>query len=345
MRPKLGINGFGRIGRMVLRAAIHKKLQVVAINDPYMTLEQLCYLFKHDSTHGPYKGEVYIKEDQLVVDKMKIAVFNMKEPKTIRWGSVGAEYIIEASGVFTTIEKASGHFELGAKKVIIAAPSADARMLVMGVNHKEYKPSEDKVISNGSCTTNCLAPLVKILNDRFGLVGGLMTTIHAIVATQKSVDSATVKNWRDGRMALHNIIPTSTGAASKAIGRIIPSLGGKLHGMAFRVPIKDVSVLYLDGQLEKHTDFDDLCKHIKELAEGRLKGIIGYTEDLVVSSDFLGDTRSCIFDVKASIYLGGNFFKLVAWYDNEVGYAHRVVDLVMMMAERDLEYKADSKTA
>ncbi len=328
----------------MLRAAIHKKIPVVAVNDPLIPLDQMLYMFKHDSTHGKFSDQVSIEGDQLVVDSMKITTFNMKDPTLINWGSVGAEYIVEASGFFTSVEKASGHLQQGAGKVIITAPSPDAHMLVMGVNHKEYNPSEDKVVSMASCTMNCLAHLAKIVHEKYGIVVGDMTTIHAVTAIQKVVDSASLKNWRDGRAAWNNLIPANTGAA-KGLGKIIPALEHRINGLAFRVPLKDMSVMTLTCQLEKQVDFDYLCMQIKELSEGRLKGILGYTEDLVVSTCFLGDSRSCILDVKASNLLNNHNVTLVAWYDNEFGYANRICDLAMYMTERDWEYRADSRTA
>lgn len=332
MTPNIGINGFGRIGRVVLRAAFEKKLNVVAINDPFIPLDYMVYMIKHDSTHGRFKVDVYVEGDQLVIDGKKISVFGEKDPSVINWGSVNAEYIIESTGVFTNEEKASAHLNAGAKKVIITAPSVDVPMFVMGVNHKAYDPSL-KIVSNASCTTNCLAPLAKVLNEEFGIVEGLMTTVHAITATQKTVDGPSNKNWRDGRAAAANIIPASTGAA-KAVAKVIPSLKGRLTGLAFRVPVQCVSVVDLSVRIEKEVSYDDLCKKIREYSDGRLKGILGYTEEQVVSSDFIGDRRSSIFDAKAGIQLSKNFFKLIAWYDNETGYAHRVIDLVLYMADK-----------
>ena len=332
MSPNIGINGFGRVGRTILRAACEKKLTVVAINDPFIPLDHMVYMIKFDSTHGRFKGKVEVEGDQLVIDSKKISVFAEKEPSAINWGSVHADYIVESTGVFTNESKASAHLNTGAKKVIITAPSVDVPMFVMGVNHKEYDPSM-KIVSNASCTTNCLAPLAKVVNEEFGIIEGLMTTVHAITATQKTVDGPSNKNWRDGRSASCNIIPASTGAA-KAVSKVIPSLKGRLTGMAFRVPVQNVSVVDLSVRLEKEVTYDELCKKFREYSDGRLKGILGYTEDQVVSSDFIGDRRSCIIDAKAGIQLNKNFFKVVAWYDNEFWYAHRVVDLIFFMAEK-----------
>jgi len=330
---KIGINGFGRIGRLVLRAAVEKGAQVVAINDPFIPLDYMVYMFKYDSTHGRFKGTVKAEGGQLVVNDLKIQVFSERDPKAIPWGKAGAEYVVESTGVFTTIEKASYHLEGGAKKIIISAPSADAPMFVMGVNHETYDPSH-KVISNASCTTNCLAPLAKVIHDNFEIIEGLMTTVHAVTATQKTVDGPSSKLWRDGRGAAQNIIPASTGAA-KAVGKVIPALNGKLTGMAFRVPVPDVSVVDLTCRIAKGATYDEIKQKIKEASEGPLKGLLGYTEDEVVSSDFIGDTHSSIFDAKAGIQLNKNFVKLISWYDNEYGYSHRVVDLIKYIQTRD----------
>jgi len=330
---KVGINGFGRIGRLVLRAAIASGVEVVAVNDPFIDLEYMVYMFKYDSTHGQYKGEVKQEGGQLVVDGRKISVFQERDPKSIPWGKAGAEVVVESTGVFTTIEKAGLHLEGGAKRVIISAPSADAPMFVMGVNEATYDPSM-KVISNASCTTNCLAPLAKVINDNFEIVEGLMTTCHAITATQKTVDGPSGKMWRDGRGAAQNIIPASTGAA-KAVGKVIPALNGKLTGMAFRVPVPNVSVVDLTVRLGKPASYDEIKAKVKEAANGPMKGILGYTEDQVVSSDFIGDTRSSIFDASAGIQLNPQFVKLVTWYDNEYGYSCRVVDLIKYIKTRE----------
>ncbi|GBG75458.1 hypothetical protein CBR_g20091 [Chara braunii] len=325
---KIGINGFGRIGRLVLRAALnHPKVQVVAVNDPFLDPEYIVYLFKYDTVHGKYKGEVGLSADKkLVVDGKEIAIFALRDPSAIPWGEAGAEYVVESTGVFTDKDKAAAHLKGGAKKVVISAPSANAPMFVMGVNEEKYTSDLD-VISNASCTTNCLAPLAKVINDNFGIVEGLMTTVHAVTATQKTVDGPSGKDWRGGRGAGFNIIPSGTGAA-KAVGKVLPVLNGKLTGMAFRIPTADVSVVDLTVRLEKTASYDEIKAVIKKASETDLKGILGYTDDDVVSSDFIGDARSSIFDAKAGIALNGNFVKLVSWYDNEWGYSNRVVELI-----------------
>jgi len=330
---KIGINGFGRIGRLVLRAAVAKGATVVAVNDPFISLDYMVYMFKYDSTHGQFKGEV--KEDGkfLYVNGQKITVFNERDPKDIKWSEAGAEYIVESTGVFTTMEGAQKHMTGGAKKVVISAPSADAPMFVMGVNQEKYDPSLP-VVSNASCTTNCLAPLAKVINDNYGIIEGLMTTVHATTATQKTVDGPSGKDWRGGRGAAQNIIPSSTGAA-KAVGKVIPELNGKLTGMAFRVPTADVSVVDLTVRISKEASYEDICKCIKDAAEGSMKGILGYTDEDLVSTDFIGDQRSSIFDAKAGIQLSKTFVKLVSWYDNEMGYSNRVIDLLTYMQSRD----------
>jgi len=330
---KIGINGFGRIGRLVLRAAVEKGAVVTAINDPFIPLDYMVYMFKYDSTHGQFKGEV--KEDGkfLYVNGQKITVFNERDPKDIKWSEAGAEYIVESTGVFTTMEGAQKHMTGGAKKVVISAPSADAPMFVMGVNQEKYDPSL-AVVSNASCTTNCLAPLAKVINDNYGIIEGLMTTVHATTATQKTVDGPSGKDWRGGRGAAQNIIPSSTGAA-KAVGKVIPELNGKLTGMAFRVPTADVSVVDLTVRISKEASYEDICKCIKDAAEGSMKGILGYTDEDLVSTDFIGDQRSSIFDAKAGIQLSKTFVKLVSWYDNEMGYSNRVIDLLTYMQSRD----------
>jgi glyceraldehyde 3-phosphate dehydrogenase len=330
---KIGINGFGRIGRLVLRAAIEKGAEVVAVNDPFIGLDYMVYMFKFDSTHGRFKGEVKAEGGFLVINGKKITVFQERDPKAIAWAKAGAEYVVESTGVFTTIEKASAHFEGGAKKVIISAPSADAPMFVVGVNLDAYQPSM-KVVSNASCTTNCLAPLAKVIHDNFEIVEGLMTTVHATTATQKTVDGPSGKLWRDGRGAAQNIIPAATGAA-KAVGKVIPALNGKLTGMAFRVPTADVSVVDLTVRLAKAAPYAEIKKKVKEAAEGPMKGILEYTEEEVVSSDFISDTHSSIFDASAGIPLNDNFVKLISWYDNEFGYSNRVVDLIKYMQSKD----------
>merc|ERR1711875_53686 len=308
----------GRIGRLVLRAAMAKGAKVVAVNDPFINLDYMVYMFKYDSTHGRYKGEVSCEDGCLVVDGHKIQVFNEMKPENIPWSKAGASYIVESTGVFTTKEKASAHFSGGAKKVIISAPSADAPMFVCGVNLEKYS-SDMTVVSNASCTTNCLAPIAKVMHDNFEILEGLMTTVHATTATQKTVDGPSGKDWRGGRGAAQNIIPSATGAA-KAVGKVIPELNGKLTGMAFRVPTPDVSVVDLTVRLEKGASYQEICKCIKDASKGSLKGFLGYTEDQVVSTDFLGDPHSSIFDAKAGIQLNPTFVKLISWYDNEHGY-------------------------
>jgi len=334
MAIKVGINGFGRIGRLVFRASLNNpKVLVTAVNDPFIDIDYMVYMMKYDSTHGRFKGEVSHDGKNLIVNGNKIAVFGCMKPEEINWKSAGAEYIVESTGAFTTTDKAKVHLQGGAKKVIISAPSADAPMFVVGVNLDAYK-SDMQIISNASCTTNCLAPLAKIVNDKFGIVEGLMTTVHAVTATQKTVDGPSGKDWRSGRAATGNIIPAATGAA-KAVGKVIPALNGKLTGMAFRVQNPDVSVVDLTVRLEKETTYEEVKNAIKEAANGPLKGIMGYTEDEVVSSDFIGDTHSSIFDAKAGIALNGKFMKLVSWYDNEFGYSTRVVDLIIYVAGKD----------
>lgn len=328
MTLKIGINGFGRIGRLVFRASLLRdNIQVVAINDPFINLEYMVYLTLYDSTHGKFKGEVSHKDGKLVVNGREIMVYGKMNPSEIPWSESGANIVVESTGVFTTKDKAAVHLTGGAKLVIITAPSADAPMFVMGVNENKYK-TDMSVISNASCTTNCLAPLAKVINEKFGIVEGLMTTVHAVTATQKTVDGPSGKDWRSGRGAGQNIIPASTGAA-KAVGKVIPELNGKLTGMSFRVPNPDVSVVDLTCRLEKPASYENICDAIKAAAAGELKGILGYTEDEVVSSDFLGDTHSSIFDAKAGISLNDNFVKLISWYDNEVGYSNRVLDLAI----------------
>jgi glyceraldehyde 3-phosphate dehydrogenase len=330
---KIGINGFGRIGRLVFRCALAQGLQVVGVNDPFIPADYMAYMFKYDSTHGRFKGEVSHKDGKLVVNGQEISVFTEKDPASIPWGKLGAEYIVESTGVFTTVDKCQPHLTAGAKKVIITAPSADAPMFVMGVNEETYTGKET-VLSNASCTTNCLAPLAKIIHEKFGIVEALMTTVHSYTATQKTVDGPSHKDWRGGRGAAQNIIPSTTGAA-KAVGKVIPDLNGKLTGMAFRVPTPNVSVVDLTARLSKGAKYEDICAVIKEAANGPLKGIMGYTDEEVVSTDFVGDTHSSIFDAKAGISLNDNFVKLISWYDNEYGYSNRVVDLIRYIAKRD----------
>ncbi|CAF1233136.1 unnamed protein product [Rotaria sordida] len=330
---KVGINGFGRIGRLVFRCALEQGVQVVGINDPFIPADYMVYMFKYDSTHGRFKGEVSHADGKLIVNGKEISVFTEKEPSKIPWGQLGAEYVVESTGVFTTVEKCQPHIQAGAKKVIITAPSADAPMFVMGVNEDKYTGKET-VLSNASCTTNCLAPLAKVVHEKFGIVEALMTTVHSYTATQKTVDGPSNKDWRGGRGAAQNIIPSSTGAA-KAVGKVIPDLNGKLTGMAFRVPTANVSVVDLTARLNKGAKYEEICAAIKEAANGPLKGILAYTDDEVVSTDFIGDTNSSIFDAKAGISLNDNFVKLVAWYDNEYGYSNRVVDLIRYIAKID----------
>ncbi|KAJ3626943.1 hypothetical protein Zmor_004114 [Zophobas morio] len=331
---KVGINGFGRIGRLVLRAALQSEdVEVVAINDPFIPLDYMKYMLTYDSTHGRFKGCIEIKDDKLCVNGKNICVFNEKDPANIKWSFVGAEYIVESTGVFTTVDKASAHLKGGAKRVIISAPSADAPTFVVGVNEKSYKNSM-KIVSNASCTTNCLAPLAKVIHENFGITSGLMTTIHSYTATQKTVDGPSSKAWRDGRGAAQNIIPASTGAA-KAVGKVLPELNGKLTGMAFRVPTPDVSVVDLTCNLSKSTTLDEIKSVLKKAAEGPLKGILGYTEDAVVSQDFVTCDFSSVFDAGASIALTQNFVKLISWYDNEWGYSKRVVDLMRHMSKQE----------
>jgi glyceraldehyde 3-phosphate dehydrogenase len=328
MAIKVGINGFGRIGRLVFRAAQKMdNIEIVGINDPFIDPEYMIYMLKYDTVHGRFDGEAYHEGDSIFVNGKKIKVFSEMDPVNIKWGEVGATYVVESTGVFTTTEKASAHIKAGAKKVVISAPSADAPMFVMGVNNKTYKP-DMTIVSNASCTTNCLAPLAKVIHDKFGIVEGLMTTVHATTATQKTVDGPSKKDWRGGRGAAFNIIPSSTGAA-KAVGKVIPDLNGKLTGMSFRVPTADVSVVDLTCRLAKPAKYDEIKAAMKAASESEeFKGIIGYTEDAVVSSDFITDPRTSIFDANAGISLNDNFVKLVAWYDNEWGYSNKVLELI-----------------
>jgi glyceraldehyde 3-phosphate dehydrogenase len=324
---KIGINGFGRIGRLVFRVALSKdNIEVVGIND-LLEVDYIAYMLKYDSTHGRFKGEVSVENGMLVVNGKKIRVTQIKEPSLLKWDEVGAEYVVEATGLFLDKVKCQGHLDAGAKKVIMSAPSKDdTPMFVMGVNHTTYTPDMN-FVSNASCTTNCLAPITKVLHDNFGILEGLMTTVHATTATQKTVDAPSNKDWRGGRGAGQNIIPSSTGAA-KAVTKVIPSLKGKLTGMAFRVPTPNVSVVDLTCRLEKPAPYAAICAAMKAASEGELKGILGYTEDAVVSTDFLGDARTSIFDAGAGIGLNDNFVKVVAWYDNEWGYSVKLVDLI-----------------
>nr|WP_315026506.1 type I glyceraldehyde-3-phosphate dehydrogenase [uncultured Chryseobacterium sp.] len=328
---KVGINGFGRIGRLVFRAMTERdNIEVVGIND-LINAEYMAYMLKYDSVHGIFPGEVSVEGNDLVVNGKRIRVTAEKDPNNLKWNEIGADYIVESTGLFLSKDSAQAHINAGAKKVILSAPSKDdTPMFVMGVNHKELT-DDIKILSNASCTTNCLAPLAKVIHDKFGIVEGLMTTVHATTATQKTVDGPSMKDWRGGRAALNNIIPSSTGAA-KAVGKVIPSLNGKLTGMSFRVPTVDVSVVDLTVRLEKAASYDEICAAIKEASEGELKGILGYTEDAVVSQDFVGDKRTSIFDKDAGIMLSPNFVKLVSWYDNEIGYSNKLVDMLVHAA-------------
>ena len=334
MSVKVGINGFGRIGKLAFQAALGKgDVEVVAVNDPFITADYMAYMTKFDTVHGRFKGTVEEKDGNLVVNGKEIKVFNEMDPKNIPWGELGVEYVLECSGVFTTMEKAQAHLDAGAKKVLISAPSKDAPMFVMGVNNETYT-TDMNIVSNASCTTNCLAPLAKIINDNFGIKEGLMTTVHSTTATQKTVDGASKKDWRGGRAASANIIPSSTGAA-KAVGKVIPTLNGKLTGMSFRVPTVDVSVVDLTCNLEKPTTYEEICSAVKRASENELKGIVEYTDEPVVSSDFLSDPHTSIFDATAGIMLTDTFVKLVAWYDNEWGYSNKLVDLACYMYSVD----------
>ena len=337
MSIKVGINGFGRIGRLVFRAAMERSdiFEIKLINDPFISLDYMAYMVKYDTVHGRFDGKISVQDDSLLVNGKKINVCAFKDPKEIPWNKFGAEYIVESTGAFCTTEKASAHFEGGAKKVVISAPAKDTQTptFVCGVNLENYN-KDMKVVSNASCTTNCLAPLAKVINDNFTIVEGLMTTVHAITATQRTVDAPSAKDWRGGRAAANNIIPSSTGAA-KACALVIPELKGKLTGMSFRVPTPDVSVVDLTCRLEKATTYEEICSAVKKASENELKGILGYTEDLVVSSDFYTDPRTSIFDAKAGIMLNDHFVKLVAWYDNEWGYSNKMLDLIEHMYKID----------
>lgn len=326
---KVGINGFGRIGRLVFRAALTKSdIEIVGIND-LVPVDYMAYMLKYDTMHGQFQGTIEVKDGKLVVNGHAIRVTAEKDPANLKWNEVGAEYVVESTGLFLTKELAEKHIQAGAKRVVMSAPSKDdTPMFVMGVNNKEYKGQT--IVSNASCTTNCLAPIAKVLNDKFGMVDGLMTTVHSTTATQKTVDGPSLKDWRGGRAAAGNIIPSSTGAA-KAVGKVIPTLNGKLTGMSLRVPTLDVSVVDLTCNLAKDVTYDEICQAMKEASEGELKGILGYTEDAVVSSDFLGDARTSIFDAKAGIQLTPRFVKVVSWYDNEWGYSNKVVELIQHM--------------
>ncbi|HEY7774616.1 MAG TPA: type I glyceraldehyde-3-phosphate dehydrogenase [Marinagarivorans sp.] len=327
---RIGINGFGRIGRFVFRAACERSdVQVVGIND-LIDVDYLAYMLKYDSTHGRFNGDVEVVDGSLVVNGNTIRITAERDPANLKWGDINADYVVESTGFFLTDETARKHIEAGAKKVVMSAPSKDdTPMFVMGVNHDAYAGQD--IVSNASCTTNCLAPLAKVINDNFGIVEGLMTTVHATTATQKTVDGPSVKDWRGGRGAGQNIIPSSTGAA-KAVGKVIPALNGKLTGMAFRVPTPDVSVVDLTCRLEKGASYEDICAVMKAASVGELKGVLGYTEDAVVSNDFVGEKCTSVFDAGAGISLNDNFVKLVSWYDNEIGYSNKVVDLITHIA-------------
>ncbi|GHV53680.1 glyceraldehyde-3-phosphate dehydrogenase [Deltaproteobacteria bacterium] len=328
---RVGINGFGRIGRLVFRAGLsNPDIEFAGINDPFMSPDYCAYMARYDSIHGQYKGDISYTEDSLIINGKTIRFFAEKDPASIPWGACDATYVVESTGVFTEMEKAGAHLKGGAKKVVISAPSKDAPMFVCGVNLPAYKKDMD-IVSNASCTTNCLAPLAKVVHDAFGIADGLMTTVHSTTGTQKTVDGPSKKDWRGGRAASNNIIPSSTGAA-KAVGKVIPELNGKLTGMSFRVPTLDVSVVDLTVNLKKAAGYEEICGVIKKASEGALKGILGYTEDEVVSTDFIGDARTSIFDAKAGIALTPTFVKLVSWYDNEWGYSNKVLQLIQHMA-------------
>ena len=333
MSVKVGINGFGRIGKLVFQAALEKgEIDVVAINDPFITADYMAYMVKFDTIHGRFKGDVKAEDNKLIVNGKTINVYNEMDPQNIPWGKEEVEFVLECSGVFTTLEKAQAHINAGAKKVIISAPSKDAPMFVMGVNNEKYDPSMT-IVSNASCTTNCLAPLAKVIHDNFGIKEGLMTTVHSTTATQKTVDGASKKDWRGGRAAAANIIPSSTGAA-KAVGKVIPELNGKLTGMAFRVPTVNVSVVDLTCNLEKPATYEEICNAVKKASENEFKGIIEYVDEDLVSSDFIHESKTCIFDSKAGIQLTESFVKLVAWYDNEWGYSNKLVDLAIYISKQ-----------
>ena len=333
MSIKIGINGFGRIGKLAFQAALSREgVEIVAINDPFIAADYMAYMVKYDTVHGRFNGTISAEEGKLVVNGKEIKVYNEMDPKNIPWGKDGVDYVLECSGVFTTMEKAQAHLDAGAKKVIISAPSKDAPMFVMGVNNDTYTPDMN-IISNASCTTNCLAPLAKVINDNFGIKDGLMTTVHSTTATQKTVDGASKKDWRGGRAAAANIIPSTTGAA-KAVGKVIPELNGKLTGMSFRVPTVDVSVVDLTCNLAKPATYEEICNAVKKACENEMKGIMAYTDEPVVSSDFISDPHTSIFDAAAGIALTDTFVKLVAWYDNEWGYSNKLVDLTMYIANK-----------
>ena len=331
---RIGINGFGRIGKLVLRASLaYDDLEVVAVNDPALESDYMIYMLKYDTTQGPLKAELSYTDDSIFIDGHEIRNFSYKDPSQVPWADMGVDYVVEASGLFTTVEKASAHLQAGAKRVIISAPSADAPMFVMGVNHTNYDSSM-RIVSNASCTTNCLAPLTKVIDDAFGVEEGLMTTVHSITATQETVDGPSKKDWRGGRAASVNIIPSSTGAA-KAVGKVIPHLAGKLTGMSLRVPTVDVSVVDVTYNLKRPCTYEEIEQAVRTAAEGSMKGILAYTDEDVVSSDFMGNPHTCIFDAKAGIMLTPTFVKLIAWYDNEWGYSNKLVDLMRYMASRE----------
>ena len=334
MSVKIGINGFSRIGRVTTRVAFDRSnIEVVAINDPNMNLQQMAYLFRYDSTHGKFRGTVSVEKDALVINNLRITVYSEEDPAKIPWNKDLVKYVVEASGMFTSVEKASDHIKGCAKHVVITSCSTDAPMFVIGVNQDKYEPSM-KVVSNASCTTNCVAPLARIIHKNFGIVEGLMTTVHSYTGSQKLIDSPKGKSWREGRSAAQNIIPSSTNAA-KAIGKVLPDLNGKLTGIAFRIPTPNVSVVDLTVRLRSPASYDSIKSVIKKAAESSLKGILTYTEDSVVSSDINGDRSSCVFDASAGIALNEYFVKLVAWYDNEVGYCNRIIDLIKYMASKE----------
>lgn len=326
---KVGINGFGRIGRLVFRAAQEREnIEIVGIND-LISVDYMAYMLRYDTVHGQFKGSIEVKDGKLIVNGNAIRVTSEKDPANLKWNEVNAEYVVESTGLFLTKEKAQAHIDAGAQRVVMSAPSKDdTPMFVYGVNHKSYKG--ETMISNASCTTNCLAPVAKVLNDKFGIVEGLMTTVHSTTATQKTVDGPSAKDWRGGRAASANIIPSSTGAA-KAVGKVIPQLNGKLTGMAFRVPTVNVSVVDLTCRIEKAASYDDIKAAMKEASEGEMKGVLGYTEEAVVSSDFIGDSRTSIFDANAGISLSPNFVKVVSWYDNEWGYSCKILEMICYM--------------
>ena len=331
---RIGINGFGRIGRLALRAAFTRRdAEITAVNDPFVDVDYMAYMLKYDSVHGRFEGNVEARPGRLIVNGREIAVFNCMNPADIRWQSAGAEYVLEATGVFTSMSKAAPHFAGGARKVIISAPSPDAPMFVMGVNNDKYTPDMN-IVSNASCTTNCLAPLAKVINENFGIEEGLITTVHSVTNSQKTVDAPSRRDWRGGRASGGNIIPSTTGAA-RALGKVLPELNGKITGMALRVPTLDVSVLDFTCRLKKGASYDEICRAVRAASEGSLKGIMAYTDEPVVSRDFTTDPHTCIFDAKAGISLNPHFVKLIAWYDNEWGYSNKAVDLIMHMAGVD----------